>query len=1526
MNAPGKISTNAVALRAATAMALLVAAAGPASAGGGNGGTGFGFWYGSGGQGYTGEAGNPPLDMTNPAGAGGGGAGGGAGGNARAASGGAGGTAGSRDGQDGQNAVLGSGGGGGGGGYNGIVTPSLMNGTVLSGGNGGKGGDALPTNVGGGGGGGAGGYGAVVTGPAISVNDGTITGGNGGKGGASGNYGNFPYPDSGGDGGSGGVGAYFAAPGVTLLNTGLVAGGNGGEGGAAVSPGKAGNAGAGGDGIVGDNLSITNSSTGTIAGGHSNGTGGTGGTGVVVTSSGAGANFIENSGRITGGIGGNAGPGFNGYGTGGVGISAAGSALIVNRNLIEGGVGGSNGGGGIGGTAISADTGGDGYINITNLNGATIIGGLGGAPGSGDVGGVGIEAKGNVTIDNQAGGLILGGPGGAAAQNSTGGVGIKASDGARVANAGTIAGTGGVIAASGVELTNGLLLNNATGSIEGGHGNGGSQGAAAIRGFNADVVNAGSIVGGRASDGTGAQSAAIVFTGGTNSLEIHAGSTIVGDVVGNGFSDTLALGGAANGTFDMSQVNDFAQYQGFEHLRKSGSSTWTLTGLATTNADWNVVQGTLAVTNSNALGGGSVVVDGNLGQSSVEFTGAGTSAGARAFTLQNSGALVFRGNTDAGSSTIDIVSGGIGGVQFTGTSSAASATINSHAAPGAVGVYFRQQSTAGNANINSSNGTIVSFSGNSNAGTAQITNDAATTWFSQTSSAGSATITNNQGATTEFRDSSAASSARITNNDGGALRFFGSSTAGNASVANGLGGVVDIGGLTAPGISIGALSGDGAVILGSKSLTIGSLNADGTIGGIISGQGGSLVKTGSGTLVLSGTNTYGGNTLVEAGKLVGNTGSIRGDIGNAATVVFDQAVDGSFRGSVGGLAGANGHMVKRGAGELILAGASGLDWTVEAGRLVSAAERFAGNIAIGTAGTFTFEQGTDSRYSGVLSGNGNFTKAGTGVLQLSGNSSGFAGATTVAAGVLSLERSAVLGGTLMVTKDGTLAGAGTLGTATIASGGTLAPGNSIGTMTVNGDLTFEAGSRFLVEANPGGTDSDLINVGGKALLNGGSVTHIGATGNYDLRSTYTILAAGQLTGTFETVTSDFAFLTPQLLYDYGAGKVDLELNRNERDFTSAALTRNQKEAANGIESIGFNAGNRVYDAIAQLPDDTGLIRASFDALSGEIHASARSALIEDSHFVRDAASDRIRAAFEGVGTASAPVLSYAGGAPELTSSAGDGLAVWGRAFGAWGAFDSDGNAARLDRSTGGFIAGGDVALGEIARVGLLAGYSHTSLHVDDRASSGSADNYHLGAYAGAQHGPLGLRTGLAYTWHDLEIDRSVALPGFSDSLNSTYDAGTFQAFGELGYRLDTPAVSFEPFANLAYVNVRTDGFSESGGAAALSGSGGTSQTTFTTLGVRASTDLPIASAQMKVRGMFGWRHAFGETMPVSTHRFNGSGAFEIAGVPIATNAAIIEAGVDLAVTQAATLSLSYEGQFGGDARQNGFDATLQLKF
>ena len=84
----------------------------------------------------------------------------------------------------------------------------------------------------------------------------------------------------------------------------------------------------------------------------------------------------------------------------------------------------------------------------------------------------------------------------------------------------------------------------------------------------------------------------------------------------------------------------------------------------------------------------------------------------------------------------------------------------------------------------------------------------------------------------------------------------------SVSLANAAGVALDLDGYwqTIASLSGGGTSG-GNVALGSAQLTVGS----GSFAGVISGVGGSLRKVGSGTLVLSGGNTYTGSAIIEGG-------------------------------------------------------------------------------------------------------------------------------------------------------------------------------------------------------------------------------------------------------------------------------------------------------------------------------------------------------------------------------------------------------------------------------------------------------------------------------------------------------------------------------------------------------------------------------------------------------------------------------------------------------------------------------------
>lgn len=746
-------------------------------------------------------------------------------------------------------------------------------------------------------------------------------------------------------------------------------------------------------------------------------------------------------------------------------------------------------------------------------------------------------------------------------------------------------------------------------------------------------------------------------------------------------------------------------------------------------------------------------------------------------------------------------------------------------------------------------------------------------------------------------------------------------------------------------------------------------NTDLTVNGVISGQD-DLVKVGAGTLQLTNSGNSYRNTVIEAGRLVGNSETIAGNIANAGVVVFAQAADGNFAGNIAGASGVAGTMIKEGSGSLILSGASDLNWIVQEGDLTSSAERFSGDVSIAAAAAFTFDQVTSAQFTGLLTGEGTFIKAGPGTLAYNGESPGFAGMTKVSAGGLIVgsddsHSNAVLGGSFIIGDGALVGGHGSIGSGSgslvdILTGATLSSGNSIGTLTINGDLTLQSGSTFAVDIAGAGM-SDLTHVTGATTILGGnvSVTALDPATRYQSGQTYTILTSdGGINGAFEDTVSKSAFINANETYDLNNVNLTIAVkNVGQTDgggvdptsgtpppalFATVSETRNQIATAKALDTLQQSGPSlELYNRLLMLSADEA--RSAFNLLSGEAYASTKAALIEGSAVIRDAMNSRLRSTESFVLSPSATLLSYG---PESGSTAArpDAFAAitstareqnynaWIQGYGNWASIDGNGNTAGLDYNTGGFVAGADGTVFDNWRLGLLAGYSRTTFDVDGRASSGQSDNYTLGAYAGSSWklnngNAIAFRTGLAYTWHEIELDRFDIFPGFSDSLNSDYHASTFQAFGELAYQWGREDTPLEAFANLAYVHHRTDGFNEAGRTAArLSVDSDTMDTAFTTIGLRASRHFMLGNVSANAHGSIGWRHAYGDIDTGSTNSFIGSSAFTVYGAPIAKDAALIEAGLNFNLSRSAKLGVNYTGQIGSHAYQQGVNAVLRVRF
>jgi outer membrane autotransporter protein len=537
-------------------------------------------------------------------------------------------------------------------------------------------------------------------------------------------------------------------------------------------------------------------------------------------------------------------------------------------------------------------------------------------------------------------------------------------------------------------------------------------------------------------------------------------------------------------------------------------------------------------------------------------------------------------------------------------------------------------------------------------------------------------------------------------------------------------------------------------------------------------------------------------------------------------------------------------------------------------------------------------------WSNNISGPGGLTLQGSGTLILAGDDT-YAGDTVVQ------------GGTLAVT--GSLAG-----NLSIWSGATFAGNGGVG-----GSLDLQPGSTYQVAIGTKG--ANMIQVGGAATVSGGAVAVASVGFNPTLGSPYTILTAtGGVDGAFGSVTDSLLFLTPSLSYD--SEDVFLTLARNDVAFGSVAATPNQLATADAIDAEAI--GSPLNEAL--VTQSAAGARQAFDALSGEIHASAVSAAFDDARLPREAVLDRLASLYGAPATSAA--AGFAGtNAIASANPPSQAFAAWGQVFGAFGRIGGDDNAATLDRSVGGFILGADANFDNRYRLGVATGFTRSTLSLDARASSGHVDSTFAGVYGGATFNALQLRGGALYAYNRYGTDRSVVLPGFDDTDTSGYGGDTLQAFGEAGWRISlsgfSEPTSIEPFVGATAMHIDTASFSETGGAAALNGAAARYAYATTTLGVRAEAAL-FDNAPLVARGMLGWRHVFGDVTPTSTLAFAGAPSipFAVAGAPVARDALAVEAGVDWRIARQATLGVSYSGSLGAHDGDDAIKGKFEVAF
>ncbi|MXO71963.1 autotransporter-associated beta strand repeat-containing protein [Alteraurantiacibacter buctensis] len=598
-----------------------------------------------------------------------------------------------------------------------------------------------------------------------------------------------------------------------------------------------------------------------------------------------------------------------------------------------------------------------------------------------------------------------------------------------------------------------------------------------------------------------------------------------------------------------------------------------------------------------------------------------------------------------------------------------------------------------------------------------------------------------------------------------------------------------------------AALGTGGVSLGAGTFLnlaySGSTNV--ALNNVLSGSG-TLVKDGSGTVVINAANSYTGGTAINAGQLALGNGGALGTAGVTIASGAELAIGSATLANA--LTGA-GRVVKTGSGTGLLSGNN----SYSGGTLIQGGDLAVTSVnALGTGGVST-TSGTALRVGNAtaqtlglaLTGAGSLVKSNTGDLTVTNNA--LTGGLSITAGrVLATGGStgtgsgavAISSGAELVYTNATdatfangLSGAGTFrklgagrllfggpasigslavdagsvringtltGNVNIASGarldgtgqvtgtltnnGTVAPGNSIGTLTVQGNYVHTSGSVLEIEFD-GSSGIDLLAVNGTATLNGGTLRFISTTGAEGSGGTF-LTATGGVTGTFATVETVGAALPLAVIYQTNSALMAPSV------LTARPSTFNAQTLAGADTTLTF-----------------------IDAM----------------------------------------------GLTDLRH--GTGNRVWLSGLGAWGSRSATASTLAYDHDVAGLAGGVNLAVGGDVTLGAAVGWASGDITLGSNGGGGEQSSV-LGALtlrhaSTANSNAPRLGAGVVYGRIDQDTLRNVSFNGFSASVEGATQSDVLAAFAEAAVPLaEQGNWRFAANANGAWVHLSQDGYTEGG--------------------------------------------------------------------------------------------------------------------
>ena len=905
---------------------------------------------------------------------------------------------------------------------------------------------------------------------------------------------------------------------------------------------------------------------------------------------------------------------------------------------------------------------------------------------------------------------------------------------------------------------------------------------------------------------------AVTAASGTT-LELVDADEIIGSLAGAGnvtLNEHTLTAGGNDGTTTYSGV-----IAGTGGLIKEGDGNMTISGTNTFTGDCDVEAGTLTLDTATAIEDSvavTVFTDATMDLNDLDET-IGSLAGAGDVTL-GTGFLTTGGNDDTTtfsgdmSGTGGLVKEGTGTLTFSGTNTYTGTTSINVGTLQLAGGLALSDTTA----VTAAEGTILELTDadegiGSLAGAGNVTlgdniltagaNDTSTTYSGVIAGTGGLTKTGD-GTMTLTGENIYTGATTI--DAGGTLKLDADGMAIHDTSAVTVDGTLDLNNLSE---TIGSLAGTGSVTMGTATLTTGGNDGITTFSGAISGTADvGLIKLGTGTMTLSGTNTFTGDIQLNVGTLQLAGGTAIEDsvaVSTLSGAVLD--VNGSTE-TIGSLSGA-------------------------------------GNVTLGE-GILTAGGNNDTTtYSGVISGPGEFVKAGTGTMYLT-DSNTLTGSTHVTGGTLALGNGTLTGNLAdsdtWVEAAAILAGTGQVNDLIVHNNGTVSPGLSIGTITVNGEYYQDDGSLYECEIGVNATNDfvyDLIDVAGDVTLEEGAmltIKPIDANGDpdpdliVDSSLKYPLIDfGGTRTGSYGLIgiTDELELYTATVLYEDASDRIVYMLLRDETAFEDIAaidlpLSGNQDSVSErldeitedfpdmGIEQDELKADlGWAIDEISLLPDAQK--KAAVDSLSGEHHGNVAGIVMAQDNFYHQVVTGHLRSDSilnQGVGGGNGDGSDMPNTSP---------VSGWAEVQRTQGESDADQYASGYEFDTTTLALGYEKKNRAGVIFGLGGGISKTNVDGVGRRDRSDIETTHLSLYGRWEQNGQHTIAIASYATSDNESFRPIVIGAETRLAKGDFDSETTSFYLERGFKKNHGKNWVrQPILSARYSTFERDRFTETG--------------------------------------------------------------------------------------------------------------------